>query len=60
MRGTGACSNTVQWVQRVKKTQFTDAKIFTDANLRTQQKQQYTQVYLCAYVQNITPRERCI
>ncbi len=35
-------------------------KIFTDANLRKQQKGQYIQVYLCAYVQNFTPRERCI
>ena len=36
--------------------------LFTDANLRKQQKRQYTQVYLhvCVYIQNITPRERCI
>ncbi len=44
-----------------EKPQFTDAKkIFTDANLRNQQKEQYTQVSLCAYVQTFTPMERCI
>ena len=32
-------------------------KIFTDANLRKQQKEQYTQVYLCVYVQICTPSE---
>ena len=37
-------------------------KIFTEANVRKQQKEQCTQVYLylCVYVQNFTPRERCI
>ena len=35
-------------------------KIFTDANLRKQQKEQYTQVSLCVYVQTFTPSKRCI
>ena len=44
-----------------KKTPIHRRKqIFTDANLRKQQKDQYTQVSLCVYVQNFTPRERCI
>ena len=37
-----------------KKNNAPTQKIFTDANLRKQQKEQYTQVYLCVYVQSFT------
>ncbi len=43
-----------------RKTFHRRKKIFTDANLRKQEKEQYTQVSLCIYVQNFPPRERCI
>ncbi len=43
-----------------KKSIHRRKKIFTYASLRKQQKDQYTQVYLCVYVQNFTPSDRCI
>ncbi len=39
-----------------KRKQFTDAKNIPDTNLTKQQKEQYTQVSQCVYVQNFTPK----
>ncbi len=43
-----------------KKTIHRCKKYSLTQILRKQQKEQYTQVSLCVYVQDFTPREQCI